>query len=230
MNGVYAYIDKEKNNKIVYIGIDSYIDKNKRYNDHISSSKYDDQPFNRVLQNNPNRYKYKVLKKGNFSNNLLKALEVIYIKRYQPKFNFTVGGDGVLGYKHSKEIKKKISEANKGRKFSKKHKKNLSLSHKGKNNPFFGKHHSEKTKKKISKANTGKHHSVATKEKMSKTKNTSGYYRVYKNKTKNCKQGFRWVYRWTDKNGKRKSLSNNNIKKLEKKVKEKGLIWEKITN
>ena len=168
---------------------------------------------------------------------MLKALEIIYIRRYNPKFNFTIGGNGVLGFKHSEETKKKISE-----------------SKKGKNHLMFGKHHSEEsikkmskakkgkklseeTKKKLSKANKeknnpmfGKHHSEESMEKISKAKNSSGYYRVYKHKNKNSKQGFYWEYRWYDKGGKRKKLSSVSIEKLEKKVKEKGLIWKKITN
>ena len=53
----------------------------------------------------------------------------------------------------SEEIKKKISEANKGEK-----------------NPMFGKHLSEEIKKKISETKKGKHHSEETKQKMSESR------------------------------------------------------------
>lgn len=43
------------------------------------------------------------------------------------------------GYKHTEEIKRKISLANKGRKFSDEWRKNLSISHKGKISPRKGK-------------------------------------------------------------------------------------------
>lgn len=100
-----------------------------------------------------------------------------------------------------------------GKQLSKEHKRKLSKRKKGKNNPMFGKQFSKEHRKKIS-----------------KQKNSSGYYNVSKKRDKNYKEGFCWRYRWTDKEGKRKEIRSNNIKKLEKKVKEKGLIWEKITN
>ena len=109
MKGIYCYIDKE-DASIVYIGKDSYIDKHKRHSHHISPSTYNIQQINRVLQNNPDRYEYKVLKQGNFKNRLLEALEILYIRRYKPIFNFTIGADGLRrGFKHSEASKKKIS-------------------------------------------------------------------------------------------------------------------------
>ena len=53
--------------------------------------------------------------------------------------NFTWGGEGTSGYKHSEEYKKIMSEKNKGEK-----------------NPMFGKHCSEETKEKISEKVSGK--------------------------------------------------------------------------
>lgn len=58
MKGIYKYTDL-KTDEVVYIGKDSHIDKKIRYYAHLTPSKYDDQPFNRVLQNNPERYEYK---------------------------------------------------------------------------------------------------------------------------------------------------------------------------
>lgn len=65
-------------------------------------------------------------------------------------------------------------------------------------------------------------------EKISKTKNTTGYFRVHKNKNPECRQGFRYCYRYYDDNGKRHSIQSVDIKKLEKKVKAKGLEWFKL--
>lgn len=86
--------------------------------------------------------------------------------------NLTEGGDGCIGF--SAEVKKKMSEAqkgnqkwklrksnehsrklglsNKGKKMSAEFKKNLSEINTGKGNPFYGKTHSEETKAKISKS------------------------------------------------------------------------------
>lgn len=134
MLGIYAYFDK-KDNSVVYVGKDSYIDKNRRNIEHHSPIHYHRQPFNRVLQNNPNRYTYQVLVWNVKDQNTLTALEIQYIRQLKPKFNYTDGGDGVVGYKHSEEAKRKISE-----------------NHKGKNNPNYGKHHSKQTKQKIGKS------------------------------------------------------------------------------
>lgn len=56
-----------------------------------------------------------------------------------------------LGYRHTKNARKKISEANREKKLSWEHKKKISESHKGEKNPMWGKKHSEETKKKIRK-------------------------------------------------------------------------------
>lgn len=76
-------------------------------------------------------------------------------------YNMTFGGDGMQGYKPSKETLQKMSE-----------------SHTGKNNSFYGKHHSDIQKKKWSedRKNTrcgkensffGKHHTKETRQKLS---------------------------------------------------------------
>ena len=113
--GIYTYVDK-KNNEIVYIGKDSNIDKNKRHIAHLAPSKYNAQPINRILQNNPDRYIYQVLWEiDDCTDNHLNQMEIFYIKKYDPQFNFTEGRDGSSGFKHSEETKKKISEARKGK-------------------------------------------------------------------------------------------------------------------
>lgn len=100
--GIYCYIDK-KNNKIVYIGKDSYIDKKTRDKDHKFKCHKDRQPFNKILQNNLSRYEYKVLKEGFFSQKDLNELEKKYISQYNPKFNFTEGGEGCSPHSKTKE-------------------------------------------------------------------------------------------------------------------------------
>lgn len=108
MMGIYCFKDLKNNDEIVYIGKDSNIGKNKRYYAHIAPSKYDAQPINRIVQNNPNRYKYEILKKlkrDDYHPNLLSALEMIYIRRHRPKFNYTPGGDGANFGKYHREWK-----------------------------------------------------------------------------------------------------------------------------
>jgi hypothetical protein len=86
--------------------------------------------------------------------------------------NKTNGGEGVSGYIHNEETKKKISEIGKGRECKQETRKKLSEASKGKsifeetkrkmsevkkgeNNPNYGKEMSEEHKQKISEANTG---------------------------------------------------------------------------
>lgn len=259
--GIYCYIDK-KDNQIVYVGKDSNIDKNKRYKEHLAPSKYNQQPINRILQNNPDRYKYQVLWEiDDCTDSHLNQMEIFYIKKYDPQFNFTEGGDGISGFKHSEETRKKISENNarywQGKTLSEEIRKKISEANKGENNSMYGKTHSEETRKKISESKKGenhpmygktrseeirkkiseslkgennpmygKTHSEEARKKISEARNTTGFYRVSKKKDNNCKQGFIWLYRYYQNDGKRKSFSSTDLKKLEKKVKAQSLPWQ----
>lgn len=196
--GIYCYRDI-KNNNIVYIGKDSYIDKKQRYKEHLRKSNYSVQKINQILQNTPSRYSYEVLwQVHECPDDILNFMERYFILQYDPKFNFTKGGDGVLGFKHSNIGKKKISQALKGR-FT------------GENHPMFGKTHSDEIKKRISKT-------------MCKKYNTTGFYRVSTINCSTCKQSFIWIYRFITDNT-QQSISSVDLKKLEKKVKDAGLEW-----
>ena len=139
MMGIYCYEDTLNDNQIVYVGKDSHISKHKRHGWHIAPSCRDKQQINRVIQDNPERYNYRVLKqlkKEEHDKRLLDVLEILYIRRYNPLFNFTLGGGGGrLGIKLSEETRKKISEAKKGKQFSKTHRENLSKALKGRKIP-----------------------------------------------------------------------------------------------
>lgn len=88
--------------------------------------------------------------------------------------NFTKGGEGILGYNHSEEAKKKIGLANrggtswsKGKKLSEEHRNKIKLSNKGRT---FSKEHREKISKSNKNKlpwNTGKKRSDKTKKKIS---------------------------------------------------------------
>ena len=61
------------------------------------------------------------------------------------------------------------------------------------------------------------------------SKNTSNYYRVSKMKAKTTKQGFTWVYTYSE-NNKQKNIYCVNLETLKKKVQAKGLPWYKIND
>ena len=202
MKGIYKYTDL-KTGDVVYVGKDSHIDKNKRHYAHLAPSNYDEQQFNRVLQNNPERYEYGVIWATEDCTTLkLNKMEILFGKIYNPKFNFDKFGKGGCNG-HTKETCRKISESLKG------------------NN------HSDEHKNKISESMKDKRVSEETKINISKSQNNTGYFRVGKQKSKTCKQGFNWRYQYYE-NGKQKSIVSVDIKKLEEKVKAKGLEWRRI--
>ena len=199
MKGIYGYYDTLKG-EISYIGKDSYIDKNQRHKDHLKPSKYNEQVFNRVLQKNPNRYKYKVIYEcqNHLDEKDLNGLEIQYINALNPKFNFTDGGDGMVGFKHSEDTLKKMREnPSKG---------------------MLGKKHSDKTLERMSKSAKLRH--------KTKPNSSTGIYRVTKHKDDGCIQGFMWCYQYIE-DGKRKYIRSVDLQKLEEKVKSKNLEWIK---
>lgn len=265
--GIYACVDKKDNN-IVYVGKDSNIYRNKRHKDHFYPAGYNKQVINRVLQNNPDRYEYKVLWEiEDCTNNHLNQMEIYYIKKYNPKFNFTEGGDGIAGLKRTKETKKKISKTR-----SKKYnttgfygvykakdntlKQGFRWSYQDQNkstrqtimsvnllelkdkveakglpwkildeeNAKKSLEENERILEKIKNTpngNKGKTRSLEQRKKISKTMNTTGFFRVNKEKDNTCKQGFLWHYRYQN-----KKIKRVNLLKLQEEVEIRGLPWE----
>lgn len=135
--GIYCYMDTEKNNEIVYVGRDSNIDEGQRDKAHKTKSNYDVQKINQIIQNNLSRYNYNVLwEVDDCSDNHLNQMEIYFINKYNPRFNFTKGGEGISGYRHTPISKQKMSKAkqnyvpwNKGKKLSREHKRKISQNH-----------------------------------------------------------------------------------------------------
>ena len=125
------------------------------------------------------------------------------------QYGYNVESGGNLNKTLSEKTRKKISESKKGKTHSLETRKKMS-----ENNARYwqGKTLSEETRKKMS-------------ESMSEVHNTTGFYRVSKNKKNSCKQGFIWNYQYSL-GSKRKSITAVDLKTLEKKVKKEGLEWE----
>jgi len=92
----------------------------------------------------PKNFKWEVLEYCD-SKNEMNEMEFHYIKQYDSLdngYNLTLGGEGVVGNKVSKESRKKMSLSHKGIKmppFTEEHKRKISESHLGDKNPNFGK-------------------------------------------------------------------------------------------
>ena len=234
MKGIYCYVDTWYD-IIVYIGKDSSIDKNKRHKQHHYPSNYDAHPINRILQNNPGRYEYRVLESGIETEEELNELEIAYIEKYDTYenwFNYTEGGENsprywlgkkgelhpMYGHKDSPETRAKKSKAQKGEK-------NSMYGKKGEEHPWYGEHHKEESKIKMSEAKIGKPLSEEHKMQTSKGKTSTGFYRVSKAIDERYKTGFRWRYMYYDENKKRKSIYSTVFLKLMVKVTLKDLPW-----
>lgn len=109
-------------------------------------------------------------------------------KSYDRKFGYNISptAGSSLGVKHTIEMKKKVSAANKGKKMSLEARKKMSLSKLGNKNPMYDYVYSEEQKKKMSERNSGngnpfygKKHSAEIRKKMSETPR-----KKYKPKTK----------------------------------------------
>ena len=232
--GIYGY-QNTNTGKIHYIGqtIQPFIIRDRQHRIQKTNTLCD-----RKLQKHPEEYQMIPILPftiGNTTNEELNHLEEECIKMYNTFhdndsncWNLETGGKVCTV---SDLTKQKISENHAD--FS------------GENHPMWGKKHSEKTKQKISKkkigenhpmyGRTGENHPLYSKKlseehklKISKAHNASGYFRVCKKKDKNCKQGFRWAYQYTDENNKKKAITCVDIKKLKEKVKKKGLLWKKL--
>lgn len=224
--GIYMFIDKKTGN-VVYIGKDSHIDIEERINAHYRPSTYNSQQFNRVLQNNPDRYVPKVYCHVE-SFDEMNQLEFDLINLYRPKFNYKHGGQGRY---INKEFEYSVAKNG----MSKEGKQRYVIK------TMFRKELIQSVDKDYlidicQKLNDG----VLTLDevrqlerkiipsfeinlKRSKT-NSTGFYRVRKNIDKTCKQGFLWAYEFYE-NGKHKKIQRVDFFKLKKEVEKRNMIW-----
>lgn len=212
--GIYLIENKKTGQK--YIGQSDDIER--RWGEHLRckdrKNSYID---NAIHKHGDENFTLSIICELEKDDDLLNAMEEYYIWKfntYKDKnhYNLTPGGD--FNPMKVPEIAAKVS---------------------GKNNPMYGREHTSETKKKMSKAKSGEnnpmygcHHTESARLEISCKKNSTGYYRVYKQIDKKYKQGFGWRYMYYDKNHKQVAISSVDINKLEEKVKSKGLPWYKL--
>lgn len=217
-----------------YIGQSIHI--YQRWHEHIKKSRLNTYIDRAIKKYGADNFDLKVICELEQDDDLLNEMEKYYVWKYNTyeddfHYNLTPGGD--FNPMKVPEIAAKVSTAMSGE-----------------NNPMYGKKHSKETIKKMSKAKSGennpmKNPEIAAKisgknnpnygwlsdehrEKISRAKNTTGFFRVHKNKNSAYKQGFRYVYKYYDDDKKHHAISSVSLEKLEKKVKAKGLEWFKL--
>ncbi len=188
---VYAYYELEQYNKG---GLPFYMGKGsgRRISYHLRNCQnkaldvYNTLFYRKLRKMRLQGYKPKVVK---IIDNLLEkealALEVIFIQLIGRRnlktgslCNLTNGGDGVSGHIVSVAVRKRMSDAHKGKILTEEWRRNIGLANKGLHrsektkrligNCRRGKHHSEETKRRLSLYFKGKKHSSETRNRMSK--------------------------------------------------------------
>lgn len=118
-------ITNNLNNKF-YIGFTSQKNPKWRFNQHLStarSQKKNNQPIIRAIRKyGEENFSFDVILEGE-KKFLLNVEEPRLIKELKPEYNSTLGGEGVLGYKHTEETKIKCGLSTLGKKESEEHKK-----------------------------------------------------------------------------------------------------------
>lgn len=159
MGYVYRHIRLDTN-EVFYIGIGSDTNGN-------HSRAYDINKRTKYWKNIINKHGHRVeIIEDNLEFDVCKEREIYWISFYGRSdlnegtlVNMTNGGDGMLGYKHSREHLEKMSKLLKGRVFSEETKQKMSKAKKGSTV-------SEETKQKLKIANKGKKHTEESKKKI----------------------------------------------------------------
>lgn len=123
-----AFIYKITNNlnQKFYIGFTSQKNPKLRFNQHLStarSKKKNNQPIIRAIRKyGEKNFSFEIILEGD-EKFLLEVEEPRLIEELKPEYNATLGGEGILGYKHNETTKKIISDLHIGKKESEEHKK-----------------------------------------------------------------------------------------------------------
>ena len=228
--GIYMFTDKQTGN-VVYIGMDSHIDVHERINAHYRPSTYDSQQFNRVLQNNPDRYEPIVYCRVDTFEDMCR-LEFDLINLYRPKFNYKHGGQGRYINKEFEYtvVKYGLRDGKQNYSIQTMFRKPLiqSVDYNYLYDLCLRLNAGELTPDEIKNMERIIVPSHESKIKASKATNSTGFYRVQKRTDKTCKNGFIWVYEYYDESHKHKRISRTDFFKLKKEVAKRKMVWQII--
>lgn len=159
-----------------YIGFSASFDFEQRWVKHKKNAKIgvDYHLYRAMRKYGIENFSFEILEMGENVEYGLKIAEPMYISWLKPKYNMTLGGDGILGFKFSEEQNEANSLRQRGVKKaprSKEHCENISKSKLGDLHPrpFKGKKHTEEARRKIAEWHTGRKHSEESKLKMSES-------------------------------------------------------------
>jgi group I intron endonuclease len=166
-----VYLVENKRNGKRYVGLTKH-DLETRWGQHVKDALYERSNMllhKAIRKNGADGFVRTVIDTGESEEQLRQLekdwIEVLGTHVSRGGYNLTLGGDGLLGYKHTAETKRRMSESRKGEQnpnFGKdwgfkwvdhsEKLKEFSESRVGEGNPFKGKHHSEEARKKIGEA------------------------------------------------------------------------------
>lgn len=158
ISGVYGFLNHITNK--IYIGSAQNIFL--RFKEHISYVKTNIRLKRSIKKYKLSSFSFIIFEiYVNNSNISLLDLETYYIQSFHKEslFNFKMHATSMVGYKHTKKAREKMSEINRGENhplYGKSHsieaRKKISLATSGLNNPMFGKLHSDESKSLMAKA------------------------------------------------------------------------------
>lgn len=153
-SGVYCLVNKI--NGHTYIGSSINIAsrmKNYINNTFLKSKKNNNMPITKaLLKYGQSNFSLLILEYAKAE--VLTIRETFYIMTFLPYYNVLKQGYSSLGYKHTEETKKLLSELGKNRVHSNKTKALISRALTGENNPFYNKNHSTESKVRMIEANS----------------------------------------------------------------------------